>query len=82
MDHQELLTFKQAIALLPTPVSRQTFSRYCHVGLRGIRLRTLLMAGNRRYTTRGWLFDFLAATCKPTGDIEPPVAAATEAVAS
>lgn len=55
------LTLSQAAATLPGHPHLSTLQRWRLHGVRGVKLRTELVGG-RRYTTRGWLREFCAAT--------------------
>jgi hypothetical protein len=76
---KEGLTLAEAAALLPgrKPGKRlyvNTVWRWCVKGLRGVRLRSVLVGG-QRLTTRRWLREFLQAMneARDPGGASPPV---------
>ena len=76
---EEGLTLTEAAALLPgrKPGKRlyvNTVWRWCVKGLRGVRLRSVLVGG-QRLTTRRWLREFLQAMneARDPGGASPPV---------
>ena len=75
---KEGLTMTEAAALLPgrKPGKRlyvNTVWRWCRKGLRGVRLRSVLVGG-QRLTTRQWLQEFIQAMseAREPGDASPP----------
>ncbi len=57
----DYLTLSQAANSLPGRPHLSTLHRWRLRGVRGVRLRTCLIGG-RRFTTSGWLDEFIAAT--------------------
>jgi hypothetical protein len=67
----ELLTFKQAVALIPGRPHFFTIHRWAREGVRGHRLETVRIAG-QRYTTREALNRFFQATADTTAGNSQP----------
>jgi hypothetical protein len=56
---EELLTLAEAAKVIPSHPHTSTLWRRCLRGIRGIRLRTVIVGG-RRYTTMTFLNEFIA----------------------
>lgn len=56
---EELLSLAQAARLIPSRPHVSTLWRWCGRGVRGVRLRTVIVGG-RRYTTAAYVADFVA----------------------
>src|SRR4051794_33966776 len=76
--NERLLSLGQAAKLLPgrqpgKPIAVVTISRWCLRGLRGNRLRSVMVGGSR-YTTRKWVAEFIQAVNSATesGQTELP----------
>lgn len=60
IQSEQLLTLEQAAHSLPGHVAPSTTWRWCRVGIRGIRLESVLIGG-KRYTSTAALATFAAA---------------------
>jgi hypothetical protein len=63
---EEYLSLAAASRLLPSRPHLSTVWRWCLRGIRGVKLRTVIVGG-RRYTTREYLNDFVAHLNAPAG---------------
>jgi hypothetical protein len=69
MNPKDLISLPQATSLVPSrpdrkPVHVNTLFRWCLQGVRGVKLQSVLVGG-QRFTTRAWLDDFLTALNQP-----------------
>ena len=65
MHTPDLMSLNQAARLIPgrragKPAHVNTLFRWCLQGVRGVKLRSVLIGGTR-YTSRRWLDEFLAS---------------------
>lgn len=56
-DLKNLLRLDDARLAMPEPVSFATISRWCTIGVQGVKLRTIKL-GARTYTRAEWLVEF------------------------
>lgn len=84
LDTDELLTVEQAAALFPGGAGRasvddSTVRRWMRKGTKGVRLQAAVV-GNRTYTTRRWVEEFIAACTEAAmGEHAKPVTSAASA---
>jgi hypothetical protein len=64
VEAEKLLSLSEAAELLPNRPHVSTLWRWCRRGVKGVRLRTLIVGG-RRYTTPSFLEDFVVHLSEP-----------------